>query len=121
MAEVLILDSSIKVKLRVSETIGALRRSFEIPLKDVRGATTDNSYIKPGWENGLGFRSPGTGFPGLIAEGTFRKDGQKVLSLWRKGQDVVVIELANSKWDRLVIGSSNADDLTLRLNAALNN
>ena len=121
MAEVLILDSSIKVKMSFSETIGALQRSFEIPLQNVRGATTDNSYIKPGWENGLGFRSPGTGFPGLIAEGTFRKNGQKVLSLWRRGQQVVVIELANSKWDRLVIGSNDADDLTLRLNAALNN
>ncbi len=121
MAEVLILESSIKVKMRISETIGALRRSFEIPLKDVRGATTDNSYIRCGWENGLGFRSPGTGFPGLIAEGTFRKNGQKVFSLWRKGQEVVVIELANSKWDRLVIGSNNADELTSQLNAALNN
>ena len=121
MAEVLILDSSIKIKMGPLEKMGALKRSFEIPLNDIRGVTADNSYIKLGWENGLGFRSPGTGFPGLIAEGTFRKNGQKVLSLWRRGQEVVVIELANFRWDRLLLGCKDADDLSLRLNAALNN
>ena len=121
MAEVLILDSSIKIKMGPLETMGALKRSFEIPLNDIRGVTADNSYIKLGWEHGLGVRSPGTGFPGLIAEGTFRKNGQKVLSLWRRGQEVVVIELANFKWDRLLLGCKDADDLSLRLNAALNN
>ena len=120
MAEVLILDSSIKIQMGLLETMGALTRSFEIPLTDIRGVTADNSYIKPGWENGLGFRSPGTGFPGVIAEGTFRKNGQIVLSLWRRGQEVVVIELANSKWDRLLIGCKDADGLSIKLNKVLN-
>lgn len=116
MANLIIREKSIFVRFTRFETLRALQKSFEIPLDKVRGATCDNEYI----QSGLGLRSPGTGFPGYIAEGTFRKNGQKILSLWKKGQQVVVIELEDSRWDRILLGCIDAKATTTELNRALN-
>lgn len=105
-----------RVTLTPFEALRALQGSFEVPLGKIRGATDDSGYLK----ESLGLRSPGTGFPGLIAEGTFRKDGQHTLSLWRKGQEIVVVELTDSKWDRVLIGCPDAKNLALRINKQLN-
>lgn len=115
MAKVTINSGGLHVSMGLFETIRALQGSFNIPLSKIRGATDDPKYIS----SGLGLRSPGTGFPGLIAEGTFRKDGQKTLSLWRAGQETVVIELANSRWDRLLVGCQDAKALTHLINKAI--
>lgn len=115
MAQVTITPNAMRVTLTAFEALRALQGSFEVPLGKIRGATDDSGYL----EDGLGIRSPGTGFPGLIAEGTFRKDGQRTLWLWRKGQEIVVVELADLKWDRLLIGCHDAKILAQRINSAL--
>ena len=115
MAKLILTNNRMRVSIGPIEMLRALQGSFDLPFENVRGATEDPNYIK----SGLGVRSPGTGFPGLVAEGTFRKHGQKVLSLWRRGQEVVVIELANSKWDRVLIGCEDAKSLASEVNRAL--
>lgn len=115
MAKAIITSSALRVELGKLEALAALQPSFEIPLTKVRGATEDTNYISAG----IGFRSPGTGFPGLIAKGTFRSKGQKLLSIWSKGQQLVVIELIDSKWDRILIGCSDAKQLANQINRAL--
>lgn len=114
MAKVSVANNELRVSIGVFESIQALQRSFSIPFDQVRGATEDPNYIK----DGLGFRSPGTGFPGMVAKGTFRKVGEKTLSLWSKSQEIVVIELINAKWDRLVLGCKDAKSLAMRINSA---
>lgn len=115
MAKVTINEEQLQVSIGVLEAIQALQVSFTVPLAKVRGATEDENYIKAG----LGLRSPGTGFPGLVAKGTFRKIGEKVLSLWNRNQQIVIIELADSKWDRLLIGCTNAKALADSINKAI--
>ncbi len=115
MAKITITSTSMRVNLTAFEALRALQGSFEVPLGKIRGATDDSGYLK----EGLGLRSPGTGFPGLIAEGTFRRDGQRTLSLWRKGQEIVVVELADSKWDRVLIGCTDAKMLAEQINSVL--
>jgi len=115
MAKVIIKNNEFQVLIGALETIQALQGSFSLPLSSVRGATEDPNYIRAG----IGFRSPGTGFPGLIAEGTFRKIGEKTLSLWRKDQEIVVVVLENAKWDRLVIGCEDAKELASQINNAI--
>lgn len=117
MAKVTVTKSEMLVSIGTFESIQALQCSFSIPLDHVRGATEDPNYIK----DGLGFRSPGTGFPGMIAKGTFRKIGEKTLSLWSRSQEIVVIELVNSKWDRLVLGCEDAKSLATKINSAKSN
>ncbi len=116
MAKISIVGNALRVNMGWFETLRALQVAFEIPLDKVRGATNDLQYI--GFRE-LGIRSPGTGFPGLIAEGTFRKIGQTTLSLWRRGQQIVVIELADSKWDRLVLGCDDARALADQINTVI--
>ena len=114
MAKVSVANNEMRVSIGVFESIQALQGSFSIPLDNVRGATEDLNYIK----DGLGFRSPGTGFPGMIAKGTFRKPGRKTLSLWSKSQEIVVIELVNTKWDTLVLGCEDAKSVAQQINGA---
>lgn len=117
MAKVHIANQKLVIQIGTLEAIQALQPSFSISLESVRGATEDPEYIR----SGLGFRSPGTGLPGVIAKGTFRKPGQKVLSLWSRGQEIVVIELSGARWDRIVLGCNDAKKLADQINAALHN
>lgn len=115
MAKVTIKNQSLQVSIGAFEALQALQVSFSIPLSRVMGATEDPTFISAG---GLGFRSPGTGLPGVIARGTFRKPGEKTLSLWGRGQEIVVIQLKDHKWDRLVIGCEDAKSLVAMINKA---
>jgi|LakMenEpi03Aug12_release.lakeMendotaPanAssembly.Ray.scaffolds.fasta_scaffold495869_2 hypothetical protein len=115
MAKVIIKNNELQVSIGALETIQALQGSFSLPLSSVRGATEDPNYIRAG----IGFRSPGTGLPGFIAKGTFRRIGEKTLSLWRKNQEIVVVVLENAKWDRLVIGCDDAKKLAGQINNAI--
>jgi hypothetical protein len=115
MATVSVENGNLAVSIGVFEAIQALQGSFTIPLKKIRGATEDPNYIR----SGLGLRSPGTGLPGRIARGTFRKIGEKVLSLWGHNQQIVIVELNDSKWDRLVLGCDNAKKLAQLINEAI--
>jgi hypothetical protein len=117
MAKVSMTNDRLVVTIGVFEAIQALQGSFTVPLRNVRGATEDPNYIR----SGLGLRSPGTGLPGLIARGTFWKIGEKVLSLWGHNQQIVVVELNDSKWDRLVLGCDNAKKLARLINEAIPN
>ena len=116
MAKVTIKDNKLQVSIGLFEAVQALQTSFEIPLSLVAGATEDPNFIRSG---GLGFRSPGTGWPGVIARGTFRKSGEKTLSLWGRNQEVVVVQLNNHKWERLVLGCDDARSLAAEVNASI--
>lgn len=116
MAKLIIKNGVMHVSIGFFESIRALQRSFDVPLDKVRGATEDNNFVQAG----LGIRSPGTGFPGLVAEGTFIKHGQRALSLWRRNQEIAVIELQDFKWDRLIVGCDNAKQISSNINQSLN-
>ncbi len=115
MAKVQINQNNLEIKLGLFEKIRALSSSLSYDLKNVRGATDDPTFIK----DGLGIRAPGTGFPGLIAQGTFHKKGDRIFAFWHKGQDIVVIELQNSHYDRLAIGCKDAKKLAQEINTSL--
>lgn len=103
------------VNLTAWESLWALRRSFRVPLTQVRGATEDNGF---GGE-ALGLRLPGTYIPGVIAAGTFIKDGDKQFVYTKRKLQTVVIELAGNEWARLVIGVPDARIEAARINAAV--
>lgn len=118
MAKVTIKDDHLQVSIGAFEAVQALRASFGVPLACVMGATEDPNFISAG---GLGFRSPGTGLPGVIARGTFRKPGEKTLSLWGRNQEIVVIQLTNHKLDRIIVGCEDAKSLAAIINNAISN
>lgn len=103
------------VHLKLWEAIAALQKSIRIPLKNIRGATDDDGFLGPA----LGFRSPGTNFPGLISAGIYRKHGDRQFVFWTRGTHPVVIELADEKWDRIILGVPQARAMAAQINAAI--
>jgi hypothetical protein len=116
MAKVTIKNDRLQVSIGAFEALQALQGSFSVPLTCVLGATEDPNFIRAG---SLGIRAPGTGLPGVIARGTFRKSGEKTLSLWSRNQEIVVIQLIDHKWDRLIVGCDDAKSLVALINRAL--
>ncbi|WP_426106850.1 hypothetical protein [Massilia sp. TSP1-1-2] len=103
------------VHLKLWEALASLQRTIRIPLKNVRGATDDEGFRGLA----LGLRSPGTGFPGLIDAGMYRKNGDRQFVFWTRGTHPVVIELANEKWDRIILGAHDARAMAAQINAAV--
>ncbi len=116
MAKVTIKNNRLQVSIGAFEAVQALQSTFSLPLTSVLGATEDPNFIRAG---SLGVRAPGTGLPGVVARGTFRKSGDRTLSLWSRNQEVVVIQLSDHKWDRLVVGCEDAKSLVALINRAL--
>lgn len=114
MPEITLTESSVVVDLSKLEELASLTRSLEIPLKNVRGATVDEGILKH-----LGLRAPGTGLPGVIAAGTFYKDGDRQFVYWHRGETPVVIELTHEKYDRLIIGVDHPQALVDAINARI--
>ena len=97
-------EKELVVHLRTWEAVLSLHGSIRIPLANVRGATADEGYR--GRE--LGLRAPGTGVPGLLYAGTFYKNGDRQFVFIARGTHPVVIELANEKFKRIVLGVKDA-------------
>lgn len=108
-------DRELIVHLTAWESIWSLRRSFRLPLTQVRGATEDNGFSG----RALGLRIPGTHIPGLIAAGTFIKDGDKQFVYTMRKLQTIVIELSGNDWARLVIGVPDVRVEVARINAAV--
>jgi hypothetical protein len=116
MAKITIKNDRLQVSIGAFEAVQALQCTFSVPLTSVLGATEDPNFIRAG---SLGVRAPGTGLPGVVARGTFRKSGDRTLSLWSRNQEVVVIQLSDHKWDGLVVGCEDAKSLVALINRAL--
>jgi hypothetical protein len=115
MAHITVDQDALRIHLNFWEKIGSLSSNLSFPWSQVRGATADDSFVK----DSLGMRTGGTGIPGFIALGHFRKKGDKIFAQWRHGEQVVIVELSNSRYDRLVLGSKDSRDLEARINAHL--
>lgn len=108
-------DHELVVHLTAWESVWSLRRSFRVPLTQIRGATDDNGFAG----DALGLRLPGTHIPGLITAGTFIKGSDKQFVYTLRKLQTLVIELEGNSWSRLVIGVPDARAEATRINAAV--
>jgi hypothetical protein len=92
------------VLLNDLEKSGALRGNVRVPLAAVRDVrVTENPFREL-----RGMRMPGTGWPGVIALGTWRyRSGKDFAALYRGGP-AVIVELEGAEFDRLLVSSHNA-------------
>jgi len=81
--------TSLTVRLSAWESGLALHRSFDVPLHAVR----DVARAEDAWTALRGIRAPGTGWPGLIAYGTFRHSGLRDFAAVWKHRPAVVVDL----------------------------
>jgi hypothetical protein len=96
---------------------GFVRGDARIPLKAVHGArAVDNP-----WKELRGIRAPGTGFPGVIALGTWRFGGGKDFAAVYGKAPGVVVDLVGVDFSRLVVSTRDAEAVAAEIeqNAAL--
>ena len=114
MPQTTVTDPALVADLTKLEGLAALTKSLSIPRSGITSARIDEEVLKH-----LGFRAPGTGLPGVIAAGTFYKQGDRQFVYWHKGETPIVVELEHEKYDRLVIGleAETAEAVVAELNA----
>lgn len=116
MANLEITDAGVKISFTFWEKLLTYKGNLLISLKNIRGATEDPTFMN----DSLVFRTRGAiGIPGLFSMGTFVKKGDRVFACWRRGQNVLVLELQGMKWNRIALGTSSAKTLAKDINAAL--
>lgn len=116
MARVKVDGSNLVVTMSTWEKILTYKGDMIIPLANVQGATEDPTFMN----DSLVFRTRGAiGVPGLFSYGVFAKKGDRIFTSWRRGQNVLVIELKNQKWNRLALGNSSAKLLARDISAKL--
>ena len=115
MPSITLAGSSLNVEMSFWERVGSLSSNISVPLTAVVHATDDPTFIR----HGLGLRTGGTGMPGFVAEGHFRKNGNRIFANWRRGEQVVVIDLQGQKWDKLAIVCPDDQALATQINTAV--
>ena len=108
MAQLKVDDGRITIELSGWEKAGAIRRSdVSIPLSSVSAVRRlDNT------RDGIrGMRAPGTGFPGVIALGSWRTRRTVDFVAVTRNEPGYVIDLHGERFDRLVISSPPIPEL----------
>lgn len=99
MATVTVRDDQLHIEIRSLDKLWTMKSSLSVPLRHVRGATADPTITS----EPKGWRGPGANVPGLLYAGTFHQDGERVFWDVHDAAKVVVIELEDEKYRRLVI------------------
>jgi hypothetical protein len=90
---------------------GFVRGDARIPLNAVRSVRA----VENPWKELRGIRSPGTGWPGVIALGTRRFGGGKdFVAVYGKGPGVVV-DLVGVDFARLVVSTRDAETVAAEI------
>ena len=108
MAALSIDGEQLNVELSGWEKIGSIRRSdVSVPMSAVVSVKRlDNA------RDGIrGIRAPGTGLPGVIALGSWRKRGSVDFVAVSRNEPGYVVELEGERFDRLVISSPPIPEL----------
>ena len=114
MAQIQLSDLGITVKLSFWEKAGSLRGDLFIPVTSLRGASAADS----GWKMTLGARVPGSYLPGVLIYGTYRGKNKDFVA-WKRGQQVLQLNLSGKPYSRVFIGVQDASALADQINDAL--
>lgn len=100
MVELSIHDGILDVRLKGLHKVWALKSRIRVPLSKVREVRHDPGATMP-W---TAIRMPGTYVPGVITSGTYYVGGKKK-EFWDvvRRERIVVIELKDAEYDRLVV------------------
>ena len=114
MARLEIDGDDLVLRLSTLEKLGAFRGDVRVPLSDVRDVTiTDDPF-----REGRGLRAPGTGWPGRIALGTFRRrHGHEIYAFYRR-RPAVVVALRGTRPGRLIVTVEDPQAVADRIRAA---
>lgn len=107
------------VKLSFGEKIWGMHGDFKIPGAAIRGAQP----LKQDFWKKLGVRIPGTALPGVIIAGTYLWRRDRAWVYWSrfagKNQPLEIRLAKGFGYDRLVIGTTDAQALADEINDAI--
>jgi hypothetical protein len=105
MAHLRINDGSLEVRLTPLERLGGFHGTITVPLSAVRAMR----IVDQPFQQLRGIRAPGTGFPRLIALGTWRYGGGKDFVAVYDGQRALMLDLSGTEFGRLIIGTPDPE------------
>lgn len=105
-----VTDEDVAVRLSLLEKLGAVRGNVAVPRAAVRRVDVEPQPFS----QVHGVRAPGTGIPGCIALGTWRRRGAKkdFVAVYR-GRPALVVHLDEelAPYGRLVVSTEHAHEL----------
>lgn len=115
MAQVLVAERTLKIKMSPIEKLAALHGDITVPLDSIISATVE---VHP-WTALRGLRAPGTGFPGVIAYGIRRYSNGKDFSAILTSKPIVRIDLEEgSPYGRLLVTVQDPQKVIDAINSA---
>ena len=104
MARLLVQGGNVICQLSTGEKIFGFHGSPQAPIADIaKVERVDNFWKYSGWR---GIRAPGTGIPGIVGLGTWRKLGAKTFCAVYKKEGGFRIILKNSEFESWLISTS---------------
>lgn len=113
MADLRIDGDELVLELSPLEKAGAIHGNVRVPRASVRSVQPVDDAM--GAVRGL--RAPGTGLPGFIALGTWRRKGGKDFVAAYRHRPGVVVELEGAPYRRLIVSTADADAVAARFDA----
>jgi hypothetical protein len=115
MARLLIEGENLHLSLSGWEQLGSLHADIRVPLRHVVNVET---YGNP-WRILRGIRAPGTGIPGIIMLGTMRWKKKKDFCAIYKRRPVLVVNLRDEAFARLIVTCDQPEQLAHKLNESV--
>jgi hypothetical protein len=99
MAKLIINDRDVTVSLSIVEKLEALHGDVTVP----RCAVAQVRVVPDGMVEVHGLRAPGTGLPGVIKVGTWRRREGRTFAVCHGRRPAIVLDLVGSPYRRLVV------------------
>jgi hypothetical protein len=116
MTTLTVSEESLFIEVEGWDKLWALRSHLSIPLLHVVRVYADPDIVRSWWK---GLRALGTYMPGVIAAGTFYLHGDWVFWDVHNPDNVVVIELRDERYSKLILEVSDPAETGARVHAAL--
>ena len=113
MSNVHVTRERVEIRLTARERVAGLLRDLVVP----RSAVTTVEVVADGLAAPHGVRAPGLGLPGVAKIGIWRAPGDTQYVVARRGQPAVRLALSGERYDTVVVGADDAEELARRLRA----
>jgi hypothetical protein len=115
MAKLEASGTDLRVHLTPLEKAGAVHGDVVVPLAAVRDVSIEPSPFA----RLRGVRAPGTGWPRVIALGTWRHGSGRDFAAVYRGRPAVVVDLHEGEFQRLIVSTRDPERLAQGIRAAL--
>jgi hypothetical protein len=115
VAKLVVVGGRVEVVLSQAERVAALRGDVSAAV----GEVADVRVSPHPFDELRGIRAPGTGFPGVIALGTWRhRGGKEFAAIYRHRPAVVVVLTKGHEFERLIVSVEDPDQAVAAIRAA---